>query len=100
MTIKVERDYELVMFEITGRLDTTTTPNLEKVINKLSDDTKEIVFDVSGLEYISSAGIKALLGAYRRMSSNQGTMRIVKYNDAVYEVLKMTGLLQMISEGK
>ena len=97
MTIKVERDFELVMFEISGRLDTTTTPNLEKRINKLSDDTKELVFDMSGLEYISSAGIRTILGAYNRMHSNQGTMRIEKANDTVRDVFKMTGLSQMLS---
>lgn len=98
MTIKVERDYELVVLEISGRLDITTTPNLEKIINKLSEDTKEIVFDMSGIEYISTEGIKALLGAYRKMNLNQGMMRIEKYNDAVCEVLEKNGLLKMISE--
>ena len=96
MTIKVERDYELVVLEISGRLDTTTAPNLEKMVSKLSDDTKELVFDISGLEYITSAGIRAFLGAYNKMNSNQGTMRIEKANKAVREVLEMTGLLPML----
>ena len=63
MTINVERDFELVTLEITGRLDTTTAPNLESVVNELSEDTKELIFDMSGVEYISSAGIRVLLGA-------------------------------------
>ena len=52
MTINVERDFELVTLEITGRLDTTTAPNLESVINELHEDTKELIFDMSGVEYI------------------------------------------------
>jgi hypothetical protein len=40
MTINVERDFELVTLEITGRLDTTTAPNLETVISELSEDIK------------------------------------------------------------
>ena len=64
MTINVERDFELVTLEVTGRLDTTTAPNLEAVINELSSDTKELVFDVAELEYISSAGIRVLLGLH------------------------------------
>ena len=71
MTINVERDFELVTLEITGRLDTTTAPNLEAVINDLSEDTKELVFNMAELEYISSAGIRVLLGAYKKMQSNQ-----------------------------
>ena len=96
MTINVERDFELVTLEITGRLDTTTAPNLESVINELSDDTKDLILDMSGVEYISSAGIRVLLGAYKKMSLNQGTMRIEKANDMVREVFEMAGLSQML----
>ena len=96
MTINVERDFELVTLEITGRLDATTAPNLESVINELSDDTKELVFDISGVEYISSAGIRVLLGAYKKMNTNHGIMRIEKANDMVREVFEMTGLLELL----
>ena len=96
MTINVERDYELVTLEITGRLDTTTAPNLETVINGLSEDTKELVFDMGELDYISSAGIRVLLGAYKKMNLNQGLMRIEMANDMVCEAFEMTGLSQML----
>ena len=96
MTINVERDFELVTLEITGRLDTTTAPNLESVVNELSEDTKELVFDMSGVEYISSAGIRVLLDAYKKMNSHQGKMRIEKANDMVREVFEMTGLSDML----
>ena len=96
MTINVERDFELVTLGITGRLDTTTAPNLESVVNQLSKDTKELIFDMSGVEYISSAGIRVVIGAYKRINSNQGKMRIEKANEQVYEVFEMTGLLDML----
>ena len=96
MTINVERDFELVTLGITGRLDTTTAPNLETVINDLTQDTKELVFDMSELEYISSAGIRVLLTAYKKMNFNQGIMRIEKSNDMVRDVFEMTGLSQML----
>ena len=98
MTINVERDFELVTLEITGRLETTTAPNLESVINELFDYTKEIIFDMSGVEYISSAGIRVLLGAYKKMNLNQGIMRIEKANDMVHEVFDMTGLSELLDE--
>ena len=98
MTINVERDFELVTLEITGRLDTTTAPNLEAVIKELSGDTKELVFDMSELEYISSAGIRVLIGAYKKMHLNQGIMRIEKVNDTVSEVFEMTGLSGMLEQ--
>lgn len=96
MTINVERDFELVTLEITGRLDTTTAPNLESVINELPEDTKELIFDMSGVEYISSAGIRVLLGAYKKMNTNYGIMRIEKPNDMVREVFEMTDLLELL----
>ena len=96
MTINVKRDFELVTLEITGRLDTTTAPNLESAVNELSEDTKELIFDMSGVEYISSAGIRVLLGAFKKMNSNQGAMRIAKANDLVREVFEMTGLSAML----
>ena len=98
MTINVERDFELVTLEITGRLDTTTAPNLEAVVQELNGDTKELVFDIAGLEYISSAGIRVFLGAYKKMSANQGILRIEKANDEVREVFEMTGLSQMLKQ--
>ena len=98
MTINIERTFETVILEITGRLDTTTSPNLDSVINELPEDTKELVFDMSGVEYISSAGIRVLLRAYKKMNSNQGKTRIENVNDIVREIFEMTGLSEMINE--
>ena len=98
MTINVERDYELVILEITGRLDATTAPNLDTVINELSEDIKELVLDMSALEYISSAGIRVVLSAYKKMMSNKGIMRITKANEMVRDVFEMTELLELLDE--
>ena len=98
MTINIERELGIVTLKITGRLDTTTSPNLDSVINELPEDTKELVFDMSGVEYISSAGIRVLLRAYKKMNTNQGKTRIEKVNDIVREVFEITGLSEMINE--
>ena len=98
MTINVERDFELVTLEITGRLDTTTAPNLEAVIKEISEDTKELVFDMAELEYISSAGIRVILSAYKKMNQSGGIMRIEKANEMVREVFEMTGLAEMLGD--
>ena len=96
MTINIEREIELVTLRITGRLDTTTSPNLDSVINELPEDTKELVFDMSAVEYISSAGIRVLLRAYKKMNFIQGKTRIETVNNIVRKVFEMTGLLQML----
>ena len=98
MTVNVERNYELVTLGLSGRLDTATAPNLEKIINEFPEDIKELVFDMLSVEYISSAGIRVLLGAYKKMKSNKGIMRIEKANDLVLEIFEMTGLSQMLEQ--
>lgn len=98
MTVNIERDYELVTLGISGRLDATTAPNLEKIVNELPEDTKEIVFDLKRVEYISSAGIRVLLGVYKKMNSIQGTMRVEKADGAVREFFETTGLSQMLEQ--
>ena len=98
MTINIERELGLVTLKITGRLDTTISPNLDSVINELPEDTKELVFDMSKVEYISSAGIRVLLRAYKKMNTNQAKTRIENVNDIVREVFEMTGLSEMINE--
>ena len=96
MTINVERDFELVTLGITGRLDTTTAPNLEAAVNELIEDTKELVFDMAELEYISSAGIRVILGAYKKMKLNNGLLRIEKANEIVREVFEIAGLSEYL----
>ena len=96
MTVNIERNYEFVTLKISGRLDAATAPNLEKIINEFPEDTEELIFDMMDVEYISSAGIRVLLGAYKKMNLNQGTMRIEKANEQVYEVFEMTGLSDML----
>ena len=98
MTINVERDFELVTLKIAGRLDSTTAPNLNSVVNDLTQDIRELIFDMSGVEYISSAGIRVLLGAYKKMNLNHGIIRIVKANEMVQEVFEMTGLSEMLDK--
>ena len=96
MTINVERSFEHVTLEITGRLDATTSPNLEKTVCELSDSTLELVFDVTGLEYISSAGIRVLLQAYKRMRRD-AVMRVAGANETVRELLDIAGLSELIT---
>ena len=100
MTVNIERNYESVTLGISGRLDTATAPNLEKIINEFPEDIKEIVFDMFRVDYISSAGIRVLLGAYKKMNANRGIMRIEKANDIVREVFEMTGLLDILEQEK
>ena len=67
MTIEIKRNAEEVVIEIVGRLDTNTAPALDRTISEDISDSQNLVLDLKGLEYISSAGLRVLLGAQKKM---------------------------------
>lgn len=73
---------------LTGRLDTLTAPQLEKELDL--DGVTRLVFDLKALEYISSAGLRVMLGAQKKMMK-QGEMELLNVSDIVREVFDMTG---------
>ena len=79
-----------------GRLDTTTAPELEMLLNASLDGVTNLVFDFSGLDYLSSAGLRVLLTAQKRMSK-QGSMKLLQVNDTVKEVFEITGFADFLT---
>lgn len=96
MLIKKERKDAQLILEVTGRLDTTTAPQLEKVIKEELTGITDLQMDFANLEYISSAGIRVLLAAFKIVKNNKGTMVISHVGTEVLSVLKMTGLSDKI----
>lgn len=79
-----------------GRLDTTTSPELEAVLKGSLDGVTELVFDFGKLEYISSAGLRVLLAAQKRMNS-QGTMKVEHAAEIVMEIFEVTGFADILT---
>ena len=95
MTIEIKRNADETTIELVGRLDTTTAPVLEKTINEDLGDTKNLVLNVNGLEYISSAGLRVLLGAQKKMQKI-GSMKLINVNELVMEIFEMTGFADIL----
>ena len=95
MTIEIKRNTEETIIKLVGRLDTTTAPALEKTINGDITGTKNLVLDVKELEYISSAGLRVLLGAQKKMQKI-GSMKVTNVREAVMEVFEMTGFADIL----
>ena len=95
MTIEIKRNAEETIIELVGRLDTTTAPALDKTINEDIADTKHLVLNLKGLEYISSAGLRVLLGAQKKMQKI-GSMKVTHVREAVMEVFEMTGFADIL----
>ena len=95
MTIEIKRNAEVTTIDIVGRLDTTTAPELDKTINNDIADVKNLVLDFKGLEYISSAGLRVLLGAQKKMQKI-GSMKLINVCEEVMEVFEMTGFADIL----
>ena len=95
MTIEIKKNAKEITIEIVGRLDTITAPALDKTINEDIGDTKNLVLDVKGMEYISSAGLRVLLGAQKKMQKI-GSMKVVNVCEEVMEVFEMTGFADIL----
>ena len=95
MTIELKKNTTETIIEIVGRLDTTTAPALDKTINEDIGDTKNLVLDVKGMEYISSAGLRVLLGAQKKMQKI-GSMKVINVCEAVMDVFEMTGFADIL----
>ena len=93
MTIEIKRNAEETAIELVGRLDTTTAPALDKTINEDIGDTKNLILDLKGLEYISSAGLRVLLSAQKRMKN---AMKLTNVCELVMEVFEMTGFADIL----
>ena len=95
MTIEIKKNDEGTTLEIVGRLDTITAPALDKTINEDIGDTKNLILDVKGMEYISSAGLRVLLSAQKKMQKI-GSMKVINVCEEVMEVFEMTGFADIL----
>ena len=81
---------------LSGRLDTTTAPDLEKELKESLDGVTALTIDMTALEYISSAGLRVLLAAQKTMA-NQGTMTLTNVNDTIMEIFEVTGFSDILT---
>ena len=97
MEIKKTADGAKTVISVTGRVDTTTAPELETGL--ALDGSEALTLDLSGVPYMSSAGLRCLLAAQKRMMAGGGSMTIVGIQPAVREVLDITGMSGILTLG-
>ena len=96
MTIEIKRNAKEITIEVVGRLDTITAPALEKTVSENIESIESLILDLNGLEYISSAGLRVLLGAQKKMKA-KGSMKLIGVCEEVMEVLEMTGFADILT---
>ena len=96
MTIEKILNGEQATLVVKGRLDTQTAPELEVALDEIIAGLKELTFDMTGLEYVSSAGLRVILKAQKIMNA-QGSMKLIGVNDNIMEVFDITGFLDILT---
>ena len=96
MTIEKKINQDAATLVVSGRLDTQTAPELEKELDAVLSGLKELIFDMTDLEYVSSAGLRVILKAQKAMNA-QGSMKLTGVNDSIMEVFDITGFLDILT---
>lgn len=96
MKIDKKLESEKLTISISGRLDTTTAPELEEELKASLDGVTELVIDFSETEYISSAGLRVLLSAQKTMNK-QGSMTVTGVNAVIMEIFEVTGFTDILT---
>ncbi len=95
MTINKSMENDKLTVNVQGRLDTATAPELEQALQESMADVNELVIDLEGLEYMSSAGLRILLASHKAMSAKRG-MKVINVNDIIAEIFEITGFSDIL----
>lgn len=95
MTITKTAEGTRLTVALEGRLDTSTAPDLEKELNGSLDGVTDLTLDLKELLYLSSAGLRVLLAAQKRMNK-QGHMTVTHVCPEILEVFEITGFVDIL----
>ena len=96
LTINKTINEGTAVFTLEGRLDTNTSPELEKELNGALEEIQDLTMDFAALDYISSAGLRVLLSAQKTMHK-QGAMKVKNANEMILEIFEVTGFSDILT---
>lgn len=97
MEITKHANGDKITLSFTGRLDTTTAPQAENTAMEAVSVSKDITFDFTNLEYLSSAGLRVILAVHKKMVAKGGTFTVSNVNEIIMKVFKITGFVGIIN---
>jgi stage II sporulation protein AA (anti-sigma F factor antagonist) len=97
MQISTRTSNDTHIVAIAGSLDSTTAPEAQKSLDAVLAGAKKVVLDFSALDYISSAGLRVLLGVAKKLRATGGTLRMFGLNQSVREVFEISGFSAILS---
>ncbi len=99
MTITKNQEADKLTVSLEGRLDTTTSPQLEGELRSSVNGIRELTFDMEKLDYISSSGLRVLLAAQKVMN-RQGNMKVLNVKPEIMEIFEVTGFVDILDIAK
>jgi anti-sigma B factor antagonist len=98
MEIHQQNIDDIYIIGVTGRIDATNSKDIETVLNNLLDQNKsKIIVDLSGVEYISSVGLRVFLAALKKQKQTKGYLKLAGLQPFVLEVFEVTGFAKLFS---
>lgn len=98
MQLSEEQDGDITIFRLGGRIDAITSPQIEKRIHTLADDgRRKFLLDFFNVDYLSSAGMRLLLSATKKLKSLGGKLIVCSVDEDVMDIIKMAGFHTIIT---
>lgn len=96
MDVTKEKINDVLSVKIIGSVDTNTAQELKESIDGELAGVKELRFDMSELDYTSSAGLRVFLSAFKVVNKNGGKVVLCSMNEDVKEIFELTGFLRLM----
>lgn len=97
MEIGKEITERKMTLRLKGRLETSTAPKLEEIVENELDEIMQLTVNMAQVEYVSSAGLRVLLAAEKKMTAKGGTLTVEESVPAVRDVFKITGFDKILT---
>ena len=96
--LKTEDDGRTLVYSLRGSLDIATSPTVRAALTDAAGrEHQDIIVDLSGLEFLDSTGLGALIGAHRRCAESNGSFRLVVREGPISRLLNITGLIRILA---
>jgi anti-sigma B factor antagonist len=97
MEITVKPVGQVTVIEISGEIDSNTAPQAQERILPLAEPGSKLLLDMSGVEYMSSAGLRMLLSMYRQVAQHNGSIVLVGLAEEIKDTMSITGFLNFFT---
>ena len=97
LVFKCEKEGTTLIVKPTGRLDTATSPELEKRLQPELKGIKDVIMDFAEVDYVSSGGLRMLLSIDQKLSGEGGSLKLIHVNEYIMEIFDMTGFSDLVA---